>query len=60
MGTPFVHTYNHSHRHSARPFMTPAAQHNGEARAILGRRKKLYENARSHKPNRWFRKTTRD
>ena len=46
MGTPFVHTYNHSHRHSALRFVTPAAKHNGEDRAILGRRKKLYEKAR--------------
>ena len=34
--------------------------HSGEDRAILCQRKKLYENARKHRPDRWFRKTTRN
>ena len=56
----FVHTYNYYHRHSALRFVTPAEKHSGEDRAILRRRKKLYENARKHRPDRWFRKTTRN
>jgi len=34
--------------------------HSGEDRAILCQRKKPYENARKHRPDRWFRKTTRN
>ena len=56
----FVHTYNYHHLHSALRFVTPAKKHSGEDRAILRRRKKVYENARKHRPDRWFRKTTRN
>ena len=56
----FVHTYNYYHRHSALRFVTPAEKHSGGGRAILCRRGKLYKNAQNHRPDRWFRKTTRN
>ena len=34
--------------------------YSGEDRAILCRRKKLYENARNQRSDRWFRETTRN
>ena len=40
--------------------VTEAENHSGEDRSILRRRKRLYENARKHRPDRWFRKTTRN
>jgi transposase InsO family protein len=56
----FVHAYNHLHRHSALRFVTPAQKHAGEDKAILARRKALYENARRHRPERWVRNATRN
>ena len=56
----FVHAYKHLHRHSALRLVTPAQKHAGEDRAILARRKALYENARSHRPERWVRNATRN
>jgi len=56
----YVHTYHHAHRHRALRLVTPAEKHSGEDRAILRLRKVLYENAQKPRPDRWFRKTTRN
>ena len=49
----FVQWYNHEHRHSGIRFVTPAERHRGEDRAILGKRKAVYEAAKERKPARW-------
>ena len=54
----FVHTYHHAYRCSAFGFVTPPEKHSGEDRAILCRSEKFYENARKHRPVRWFHGTT--
>ena len=49
----FVDGYNHSHRHSGLKYVTPAQRHNGEDRAILEQRKRVYTEARKRHPLRW-------
>ena len=38
----FVHWYNHTHRHSAIKFVTPAQRHSGQDQAILAKRHAVY------------------
>lgn len=45
--------YNTEHLHSSIRFVTPDDRHFGREKAILDRRRKLYENARQLNPNRW-------
>ncbi len=52
----FVFWYNTQHLHSSVRFITPDDRHNGNEESILANRRKVYENARSHHPNRWSRK----
>lgn len=49
----FVQWYNNEHRHSSINFVTPAQRHKGEDKAILEKRKALYEAAKQAHPNRW-------
>jgi hypothetical protein len=49
----FVNWYNEVHRHSAIKFVTPGQRHRGEYKAILARRKAVYEEARRQYPERW-------
>lgn len=49
----FVSWYNHTHRHSAIRYVTPAQRHDGRDAAILSRRKRLYAEARQRHPGRW-------
>ena len=49
----FVHWYNHEHLHSAIKFVTPAQRHTGEDKAILARRKQVYQQAKLKRPERW-------
>ena len=49
----FVRKYNYEHRHSAIKFMTPAERHRGLEKAVLDKRKALYEAAKKRNPNRW-------
>jgi putative transposase len=51
--TGFVDWYNHDHRHSAIQFVTPEQRHTGQDRAILRRRKSVYETAKRQHPERW-------
>jgi transposase InsO family protein len=53
----FCRWYNCSHRHSGLKFVTPAERHSGKDKAILGRRKLIYEAARKMHPERWSGKT---
>lgn len=53
----FVHWYNEEHRHSGIQFVTPGERHRGEERAILAKRKDLYEAAKERNPQRWSRQT---
>jgi putative transposase len=53
----FVTWYNTEHRHSAIRFVTPDQRHFGEEKAILRNRRRVYERARRHRPERWARKT---
>jgi len=55
----FVDWYNNEHRHSGINYVTPAERHTGKDRAILARRKEVYEQARAKHPERWS-KDTRD
>jgi len=49
----FVNWYNNEHRHSAIRFVTPFQRHAGEDRQILENRRKVYQEARKHRPDRW-------
>ena len=49
----FYHWYNNIHMHSSLKFVTPNDRHNGDDKAILKNRKKVYEEAKKNNPNRW-------
>ncbi len=49
----FVNWYNFEHLHSAIRFVTPAQRHRGEDIEILAKRKRIYEQAKLKKPERW-------
>jgi putative transposase len=49
----FVRWYNTEHRHSEIRFVTPDERHYGQEKAILDKRKDVYELARQKNPNRW-------
>ena len=49
----FVQWYNHEHMHSGIKFVTPVQRHTGEDKAILKRRKAVYEQAKKRHPERW-------
>lgn len=49
----FVRWYNTEHRHSAIRFVTPEQRHNGQDKALLARRREVYETARARHPERW-------
>lgn len=53
----FVDWYNTQHLHSEIRFVTPENRHEGKDRAILERRKRVYETARARRPERWARST---
>jgi len=53
----FSHWYNNIHMHSSLKFVTPNDRHNGDDKAILENRKKVYEEAKKNNPNRWSGKT---
>jgi transposase InsO family protein len=53
----FAHWYNNIHRHSALKFVTPDQRHRQEDVILLARRKVLYEDAKSKRPERWSGKT---
>lgn len=55
--TWFEEYYNHSHRHSAIGFVTPAQRRTGQAEAVLSKRRLTYADARSKHPERWSRNT---
>ncbi len=56
----FVDWYNHEHRHSGIGFVTPTQRHDGEDRAILAHRSRVYEQAKANKPLRWRTRPTRN
>ncbi len=49
----FVDWYNHEHLHSAINFVTPDQRHKGLDIQILAKRKQVYEQAKSNRPERW-------
>jgi putative transposase len=49
----FQRWYNQEHKHSALNFLTPDQRHCGEDRAIIARRKIVYETAKTRHPERW-------
>jgi transposase InsO family protein len=49
----FVRWYNSEHLHSAIRYVTPDERHDGRERDILDARRKLYEDARRRRPDRW-------
>jgi len=53
----FVHWYNTQHLHGDIRFVTPDERHAGKDVAILDRRKRVYEQARARRPERWSRST---
>ena len=53
----FVFWYNEEHLHSGIKFVTPASRHRGEDKAILAKRKEVYELAKKREPNRWSKQT---
>ena len=55
--TEMVAWYNNAHRHSAICFVTPSERHAGLDRAILVKRKAVFEQARQKNPQRWSKNT---
>ncbi len=53
----FVTWYNREHRHSAIRFVTPEQRHHSEERALLEKRRQVYELARAARPERWSGRT---
>lgn len=53
----FVSWYNTQHLHGNIRFVTPAVRHAGGDLAVLARRKRVYEQARARRPERWSRST---
>ena len=53
----FVAWYNGEHLHSGIRFVTPEDRHEGREREILAQRERVYEAARSRRPDRWTRGT---
>lgn len=51
----FLSWYNEQHRHSGIKFVTPAQRHSGQDAGILGKRTRLYHEARRRNPTRWSR-----
>ena len=49
----FVRWYNTEHLHSAIRFVTPRSRHLGLDKAILAKRRTVYENAKRLNPRRW-------
>lgn len=49
----FVEWYNNEHHHSAIRFVTPSQRHAGKEKALLRRRKMVYETAKARNPHRW-------
>lgn len=49
----FVHWYNREHPHSGISFVTPDARHFAREHELLARRNRVYELARSRRPERW-------
>ena len=49
----FVSWYNSEHRHSEIRYVTPNERHEGREAAILARRHRLYQSARTANPERW-------
>jgi len=55
----FVTWYNEEHYHSGIGFITPGQRHRGEDKAILAKRKQVYEKAKARNPERWNGRSTR-
>lgn len=53
----FSEWYNTQHLHSGINYVTPEARHEGKEEKILGKRKRVYEEARKKNPRRWSGKT---
>jgi len=53
----FVHWYNNIHQHSGINFITPSARHDGKDKAILEKRRQVYELAKQRNPSRWAKQT---
>lgn len=51
----FVHWYNNEHRHSGLKFITPHQRHTGMDKAVLDKRRQVYEQAKAAHPERWSR-----
>jgi putative transposase len=49
----FVRWYNEEHHHSAIKFVSPGQRHRGEDKALLAKRREVYEAARARNPARW-------
>jgi transposase InsO family protein len=49
----FVAWYNTEHRHCGIRFVTPQERHEGRDAKILDNRRRVYENARKRRPERW-------
>ncbi len=49
----FVDWYNDEHLHSSIKFVTPEQRHRGDDKAVLAKRKEVYEKAKQKHPERW-------
>jgi putative transposase len=55
----FVTWYNYEHKHSGISFVSPDERHKGQDKALLNKRKSVYEHAMQHNPHRWVQKKIR-
>ncbi len=49
----FVEWYNDEHLHSSIKFVTPSQRHSGKDAEILAHRKRIYQEAKMQRPERW-------
>ena len=53
----FVLWYNEQHLHSGIQFVTPSSRHRGDDIELLAKRHRVYEEARTVRPERWSKET---
>ncbi len=56
----FTQWYNKKHKHSGLKFLSPIQRHRGETEELMNSRKKVYEEAKQHHPERWGKRSTRN
>jgi putative transposase len=56
----FAQWYNEEHKHSGLKFLTPGQRHRGETEVLMENRRRVYEQAKQRRPERWGNRSTRN